>query len=81
MDDTAPIVEEHHFAWNTLLQINENPCVKMMILPFGRRRDGTLLPQGGFFEETLFFKSEVKHNGFCTKMQLQEQYGNTLLRG
>ena len=81
MGDTAPIVEERHFPWNTLLGIEKILMLKWWFLRSSSRRDGTLLPQGGFFEETLFCKSEVKHNGFCTKMQLQEQYGNTLFRG
>ena len=56
MDDKAQFVEERHFAWNSLLQSNENPYVKMMILGFKQSEGHNFGTAGGFFDDAIFFK-------------------------
>ena len=56
MDDTAPIVEERHFPWNTLLEINKNPYVKMMIFGFDQSEGRNFVTAGWLFRRGLLFQ-------------------------
>ena len=56
MDDTAPIVEERDFPGNTLLGINKNPYVKMMILGFKPSKGPNFGTAGWFLRRCQFFK-------------------------
>ena len=64
MDDTAPIVEERHFPWNTLLGINKNPYVKMMIFAFGQSEGRNFVTAGWLFRRGLVFQKWRKTQWF-----------------
>ena len=57
MDDNAQIVEERHFAWNSLLQSNENPYVKMMILGLKPSKGPNFGTAGWFLRRCHFFQN------------------------
>ena len=56
MDDTAPMDGEHHFPSKTLLGINKNPYVKMMIFAFDQSEGRNFVTAGCLFRRYLVFQ-------------------------